>query len=89
MPTPETSDFSPASAAHPFWRRQLLELDDFDQWAGSAGCKTCGSHRKVLFLRRKKLLWCPRCEGAKLAALVADFERLVEEKVREREAGGR
>jgi hypothetical protein len=43
----------------------------------------------VLFLRRKKLLWCPRCEGEKLAALLADFERLVEEKRREREAGGR
>jgi hypothetical protein len=42
-----------------------------------------------LFLRRKKLLWCPRCEGAKLAALVANFERLVEETRREREEGGR
>jgi hypothetical protein len=31
----------------------------------------------------------PRCEAAKLAALVADFERLVEEKRREREDSGR
>jgi hypothetical protein len=44
---------------------------------------------RCLFLRRKKLLWCPSCEGAKLAALLADFERLVEEKRREREAGPR
>jgi hypothetical protein len=38
----------------------------------------------VLFLCRKKLLWRPRCEGAKLAALVEAFERMVEEKQRER-----
>lgn len=85
----EPAEIARVAAAHPFWRRQLLDLDDFDQWAGTAGCQKCGSHRKVLFLRRKKLLWCPRCEGAKLAALVADFERLVEEKRREREEGGR
>ncbi len=85
----EPAEIARVAAAHPFWRRQLLDLDDFDQWAGTAGCKKCGSHRKVLFLRRKKLLWCPRCEGAKLATLVADFERLVEEKRREREDGGR
>ncbi len=87
-------DFEPAelarvAAAHPFWRRWLLDLSDFDEWAGAPGCKKCGTHRKVLFLRRKKLLWCPRCEGEKLAALVADFERLVEEKRREREKDGR
>jgi hypothetical protein len=85
----EPAEIARVAAAHPFWRRQLLDLDDFDQWAHTPGCKKCGSHRKVLFLRRKKLLWCPRCEGAKLAALMADFERLVEEKRREREAGGR
>lgn len=85
----EPAEIARVAAAHPFWRRRLLDLDDFDQWAGSSGCKTCGTHRKVLFLRRKKLLWCPRCEDAKLTALVADFERLVEEKRREREADGR
>jgi hypothetical protein len=81
----EPAQIARVAAAHPFWRQQLLTLPDFDQWAGTAGCKKCGTGRKVLFLRRKKLLWCPRCEGAKLAALVADFERLVEEKRRERE----
>jgi len=85
----EPAEIARVAAAHPFWLRWLLDLSDFDQFAGSSGCKKCGTHRKVLFLRRKKLLWCPRCEGAKLTALVADFERLVEEKRREREAGGR
>jgi len=85
----EPAEIARLAAAHPFWLRWLLDLSDFDQFAGSSGCKTCGTHRKVLFLRRKKLLWCPQCEGAKLAALLADFERLVEEKRREREAGGR
>jgi hypothetical protein len=84
----EPAELARVAAAHPFWRRWLLDLSDFDQWAGAPGCKKCGTHRKVLFLRRKKLLWCPRCEGEKLAALLADFERLVEEKAREREAGG-
>ena len=85
----EPAEIARVAAAHPFWRRELLDLDDFDQWAGTAGCKKCGSHHRMLFLRRKKLLWCPCCEGAKLAALVADFERLVEDKRREREEGGR
>jgi hypothetical protein len=84
----EPAEIARVAAAHPFWRRQLLQLQDFDQWAGTGGCKKCGTHRQVLFLRRKKLLWCPKCEGAKLAALVADFERLVEEKRREREEEG-
>lgn len=85
----EPAELARVAAAHPFWRQELLTLPDFDNWAGAPGCKTCKSSRKVLFLRRKKLLWCPQCEGAKLAALVADFERLVEEKRREREAGRR
>ncbi len=68
------------AAAHPFFLRQLLALPDFDTWNGAPGCKTCKSRRKVLFLRRKKLLWCPRCEAAKLAAQVEGFERLVAEK---------
>ena len=73
------------AAAYPWWRRQLLDLEDFDKFAGTPGCKVCGTHRRILFLRRKKLLWCPSCEGAKLDAILADFERLVEEKLRERE----
>lgn len=85
----EPAEIARAAAAHPFWRRQLLTLPDFDTWERAPGCKKCQGRRKILFLRRKKLLWCPRCEGAKLAALVADFERLVEEKRREREQGGR
>ena len=82
----EPAEIARVAAAHPFWRRELLALRDFDTWNGAPGCKRCKSRRKILFLRRKKLLWCPHCEGAKLAALLADFERLVEEKQREREA---
>jgi hypothetical protein len=85
----EPAEIARVAAAHPSFRRELLELGDFDQWANTSGCKKCGTHRKILFLRRKKLLWCPRCESEKLAALVADFERLVEEKAREREQGAR
>lgn len=85
----EPAELARVAAAHPFWLRWLLDLSDFDKFAGSSGCKKCGTHRKVLFLRRKKLLWCPSCEGAKLAALLADFERLVEEKRREREEAAR
>ncbi len=77
------------AAAHPLWLRELLALPDFDTWNGAPGCKKCKSRRKILFLRRKKLLWCPRCEGAKLAAHIEEFERLVEEKRREHEAPGR
>ncbi|HKP22407.1 MAG TPA: hypothetical protein VJV39_00970 [Dongiaceae bacterium] len=76
----EPTEIARVAAAHPFFLRELLALPDFDTWNGAPGCKTCKSRRKVLFLRRKKLLWCPRCEGAKLAAHVAEFERLVEEK---------
>jgi hypothetical protein len=83
----EPAQIARVAAAHPFFRRELLALRDFDTWDNAPGCKKCKSRRKILFLRRKKLLWCPRCEGEKLAALVADFERLVEEKRREREAG--
>ncbi len=81
----EPAELAYLAATYPFFLRELLTLDDFDKWAGTHGCKKCGSGRKLLFLRRKKLLWCPRCEGAKLAALVEGFERLVEEKRRERE----
>ena len=81
----EPEEIARLAAAHPFWRRELLTLGDFDTWDGAPGCKKCKSSRKVLFLRRKKLLWCPRCEGAKLAAHLEEFERLVEEKQRERE----
>ena len=77
------------ATAHPFWLRELLALPEFDTWNGAPGCKKCKSRRKILFLRRKKLLWCPRCEGAKLAAHIEEFERLVEEKRREHEAPGR
>ncbi|HEY3149622.1 MAG TPA: hypothetical protein VGJ75_24875 [Dongiaceae bacterium] len=79
----EPDELACLAAAHPFFLRALLALPDFDTWNGAPGCKTCKGGRKVLFLRRKKLLWCPRCEGAKLAAQVAEFERLVEEKRRE------
>ncbi len=85
----EPAEIARLAAAHPFYRRQLLTLPDFDTWNGAPGCKKCKSRRKVLFLRRKKLLWCPKCEGAKLAALIEEFERLVEEKLREREAKDR
>ena len=83
----EPDELARLAAAHPFFLRQLLALPDFDTWNGAPGCKTCKGRRKVLFLRRKKLLWCPRCEGAKLAALVEGFERLVEERQKERAAG--
>ena len=81
----EPDELARLAAAHPFYLRALLALPDFDTWNGAPGCKKCKSCRKVLFLRRKKLLWCPRCEGAKLAAQVVQFERLVEEKQRERD----
>ena len=81
----EPAEVARVAAAHPFWRRQLLALPDFDTWDRAPGCKKCKGRRKILFLRRKKLLWCPRCEAAKLAALLAEFERLVEAKQRERE----
>jgi hypothetical protein len=80
----EPAEIARVAAAHPSFLRALLTLPDFDTWNGAPGCKTCKSRRKILFLRRKKLLWCPRCEGAKLAAHVAEFERLVEQKRRER-----
>jgi hypothetical protein len=83
----EPVEIARVAAAHPFFQRQLLALPDFDTWNGAPGCKACKGRRKVLFLRRKKLLWCPRCEGAKLAAQVEGFERLVEEKRRERAEG--
>jgi hypothetical protein len=83
----EPAELARLAAAHPFFLNELLALPDFDTWNGAPGCKTCKGKRKVLFLRRKKLLWCPRCEGAKLAAVVGGFERLVEEKRREREHG--
>ena len=84
----EPAELARLAAAHPFFLRALLALPDFDTWNGAPGCKICKSRRKVLFLRRKKLLWCPRCEGAKLAALVEGFERLVEQK-RQKRAGVR
>ena len=80
----EPDEIARVAAAHPFFLRQLLALPDFDTWNGAPGCKTCRGRRKILFLRRKKLLWCPKCEGAKLASNVAAFERLVEEKKKER-----
>jgi hypothetical protein len=83
----EPAELACVAAAHPFFLRDLLALPDFDAWAGAPGCKKCKSGRKVLFLRSKKLLWCPQCEGAKLKALVAEFEQLVEEKRRERARG--
>jgi hypothetical protein len=83
----DPAEIAGVAAAHPFFLRDLLTLPDFDAWAGTSGCKKCKTGRKVLFLRRKKLLWCPRCEGAKLAAHVAEFEQLVEEKRRERKGG--
>lgn len=84
----DPEEIAAVAAAHPAWHRKLTTLGDFDKWAGTKGCKKCGTGRKVLFLRRKKLLWCPHCEGAKLAANVAAFEQLVEGK-RKARAGGR
>ena len=65
------------AAAHPFFLADLLALPDFDNWEGAPGCKTCKGRRKVMFLRRKKLLWCPRCENVKLEALIEGFKNLV------------
>ena len=84
----EPDELARLAAAHPFYLRALLALPDFDTWNGAPGCETCKGRRKVLFLRRKKLLWCPRCEAAKLAAQVEGFERLVAENRRERGGGG-
>jgi hypothetical protein len=83
----EPAELARLAAAHPFVLRDLLALPDFDTWNGAPGCNKCKSVRKIMFLRRKKLLWCPRCEGAKLAALLVEFERLVEDKRRERADG--
>jgi hypothetical protein len=83
----EPAELARLAAAHRFFLRELLALPDFDTWNGAPGCKTCKGVRKIMFLRRKKLLWCPRCEGAKLKVLLAEFEQLVEEKRRERADG--
>lgn len=65
------------AAAHPSFLADLLELPDFDNWEGAPGCKSCKSQRKIMFLRRKKLLWCPRCEKTKLDGLIEGFKQLV------------
>lgn len=68
------------AAAHPFYERHLLDLPDFDCWDGAPGCGKCKGRRKVLFLRRKKQLWCPSCEKEKLAALLEGFKAMVAER---------
>jgi hypothetical protein len=72
-------ELASVAAAHPFFERYLLDLDEFDNWDGATGCKRCKSRRKVMFLRRKKLLWCPSCEKDKLAALLDGFKAMVAE----------
>ncbi|MBL8218724.1 MAG: hypothetical protein JNL62_05825 [Bryobacterales bacterium] len=63
------------AASYEFWRKErpwIQRLEDPD------GCPKCGRPRSGLYLRRKKRIWCEVCDAVKLAKVLGDFERLID-----------
>ena len=76
-------NFAPASlakiaAAKPWFLEQLLDLETAED-AFADPCKKCGTQKKILFLKRKKWLWCADCESTQLNKHLDGFKHMVQE----------
>ena len=75
-PNFDPAELAKVAAAHPWFLDQLLDLEDY----GLKGmkCKKCNGTQKQMFLRRKKFLWCPKCDEKGLQRTIEGFLDLVE-----------
>ena len=76
-PNVEREELAKVAAAFPAFYDAFRDLKDYNPSLGMR-CKTCGGVQKMLFLRRKKFLWCPRCDEKGLAKVLAEFDQLVQ-----------
>ena len=67
------------AAAHPFVLKQLLDLEDYGLRDSYGLCGKCGTMKKVIFLKGRKMLWCPDCERKGLDRLLGLFNDAVEQ----------
>ena len=67
------------AAAHPFVLKQLLDLEDYGLRDSMGLCGKCGTMKKMMFLKGRKLLWCPECERKGLDRLLGIFSEAVEQ----------
>lgn len=70
-------ELAKVAAAYPWFLEQLLDLEDYT--LGGMRCKKCGGVQKQMFLRRKKFLWCPKCNQAGIDRTIDGFLELVEQ----------
>ena len=63
--------------------KQLLDLEDYGLRDSMGLCGTCGTMKKIMFLKGRKLLWCPDCEHKGLDRLLCIFADAVEQARRD------
>lgn len=63
---------------YPFWAKQRPWLRSHDY--AETKCERCGGGQVLLLLRRKKAVWCPSCDTARLQKTLRAFEALFEEQ---------
>ena len=66
------------AAAHPMYLEELLALEDYALRDSYGICAECNGTKKMMFLKRRKFLWCPVCEKAGLDRLISVFMAAVE-----------
>ena len=71
------------AAAHPFVLKQLLDLEDYGLRDSMGLCGTCGTMKKIMFLKGRKLLWCPECERKGIDRLLGIFADAVDKARRD------
>ncbi len=67
------------AAAHPFVLEQLLDLEDYGLADSIGLCGTCDAMKKVMFLKGRKMLWCPNCERQGIDRLLGVFTDAVDQ----------
>jgi hypothetical protein len=73
------AELAKVAAAYPFYLKELLELPDYGIRDRFGVCDTCGAMRKMMFLRGRKMLWCPSCEKAGIERLLETFRAAIED----------
>jgi DNA-directed RNA polymerase subunit RPC12/RpoP len=64
------------AARYRSWAEQRPLMRRFEH---AGPCSQCGDERVLLLLQRKKRVWCQRCEAGRLAKVVGQFDRLIQQ----------
>jgi hypothetical protein len=73
----EIASFAALAARFPAVQADLHDLKDYPAGLGMR-CPKCDGVRKKLWLRKRKFLWCPKCDATGLKNVLAQFDEMVD-----------